>query len=98
MGNTGKKEYSKDFKLRAIELADEIGAFEASKKLGLPSAQTIGSWKRYLKPRETAEDKLQSMEEAQEEIKRLKKELAQEKRAVSILKDAAAFFCQDHLK
>jgi len=37
-------------------------------------------------------------EAAQKEIKRLKKELELEKKSVAILKDAAAFFCQDHLK
>ena len=38
------------------------------------------------------------LEEARKEIKRLKKQAEEDKKVIAILKDAAAFFCQDHLK
>ncbi len=44
------KQYSEEFKKQAIELAEEIGAKEASEKLGLRNFQVISSWKRFLKP------------------------------------------------
>lgn len=39
-----------------------------------------------------------SMEELRGELKKVKKELEYEKKVVAILKDAAAFFCQEKQK
>jgi len=92
-----KKSYSPEFKTQAIELAKEIGLKQAAEKLGIKSLQTIASWVRYSKKMEE-DAEFRELEEAKKEIKRLKKELESEKKSVAILKDAAAFFCQDHLK
>ena len=92
-----KEKYSEEFKRKAIELAGEIGAKEAVEKLGLSNPQTIGSWKRYLLPNEEKEKK-QDIASLLEEVKRLKKELAYEKRSVAMLREATAFFSKEVLK
>lgn len=92
-----RKSYSPEFKAQAIELAKEIGTKNAADKLGIEKFQTLAAWVRYSKRLETDSD-FKELEEAKKEIKKLKRELESEKKAVAILKDAAAFFCQDHLK
>ena len=92
-----EKKYSGEFKRKAIELAQEIGTKEAVEKLGLSSSQQIGSWKRFLMP-EREEAMSHDLASALKEIKKLKKELANEKRSVSILREATAFFSKEILK
>lgn len=92
-----RKSYTSEFKAQAIELANEIGAKEAAKKLGITSFQTLSAWIRYSK-KMTEDEEFRELEEAKKEIKRLKKELECERKSVAILRDAAAFFCQDRLK
>ena len=95
--NRTRKTYSPEFKEQAIDLAKEIGARQAAEKLGIGSFQTLSAWIRYSKKIEENTD-FKELEEAKAEIKKLKRELESERKAVAILKDAAAFFCQDHLK
>lgn len=92
-----RKSYSSEFKAQAIELAKEIGATEAAEKLGIESPQTLGAWLRYSKKMEQDQE-FRELEEAKKEIKRLRRELESEKKSVAILRDAAAFFCQDQWK
>lgn len=92
-----RKSYDTSFKEQAVALAKEIGVKEAKDKLGIKNEQTLGSWVR--KSRKS----ISNSEDAEflamrEEIKKLKKELEREKKVTAILKDATAFFCQDHLK
>lgn len=95
--NKTKKSYSPEFKAQAIELAKEIGTQQAAEKLGIKSFQSLGAWVRYYKKMdENAEFK--ALEEAKAEIKKLKRQAEEDKKVIAILKDAAAFFCQDHLK
>ena len=92
-----RNSYSPEFKAEAIELAKEIGAKQAAEKLGIESFQTLAAWVRYSKKMDE-DAEFRELEEAKAEIKRLRKELDSEKKAVAILKDAAAFFCQDNQK
>ena len=92
-----RKSYTSEFKKQAIELANEIGNQEAAIKLGIPSSQTLCAWKRYANKMEL-NDEFRELEEAKVEIKRLKKQALEDKKVIAILKDAAAFFCQDNLK
>lgn len=92
-----RSSYSSDFKRQAIELAKDIGSKAAAEKLGIKSFQTLAAWVRYDK--KVVEDhEFRELEEAKQEIKRLRKELDNERKVVGILKDAAAFFCQDQQK
>jgi transposase len=94
-----KKQYTKEFKLEALKLAEELGSVaEATRQLGVP-ANAIHNWKNKYKFKFEKEiaPKAAAISEA-EEIKRLKKENEELKKVNYILKRAAAFFSQDHLK
>jgi len=87
-----KKTYTKEFKEQAVVLAKELGSFsKAAEQLGLP-ASNIHTWEKRL------EYKTNTQTESELEIKRLRKENLELKKVNSILKSAAAFFSQDHLK
>ena len=97
-----KTQYTKEFRLSALKLAEELGSVaEATKQLGLkPNA--IYNWKnkykyKYKTSTAVVEPKVAVPAES-EEIKRLKKEVEELKKVNYILKRAAAFFSQDHLK
>lgn len=92
-----RNSYSSEFKKEAISLAKEIGAAAAAEKLGIKSPQTIGAWLRYDKKME-ADAEFREIEQLKAENKKLKKQAEEDKKVISILKDAAAFFCQDHKK
>jgi len=92
-----KNSYSPEFKTEAIELAKEIGTTKAAEKLGIKPFQTLSAWVRYSKKIDE-DSEFRELEAAKSEIKKLRKELESEKKITAILKDATAFFCQDHLK
>jgi transposase-like protein len=86
-----------EFKKQAISLATEIGVPQAAEKLGIKSVQTLASWVRHDKKKNT-DSAYNELLEAKEEIKRLKKDLEKEKKVTAILRDATAFFCQENQK
>ena len=92
-----RESYSPEFKKQAIELAKEIGTKKAAGKLGIQNFQTLGAWLRYSNKIEEDQE-FAELEAAKAEIKKLKKEAAEDKKVIAILKDAAAFFSQEHLK
>lgn len=93
----GRKSYTPEFKKQAINLAAELGIPEAAEKLGIKSVQTLASWVRHDK-KKTTDTAYKELLEMKEENKRLKKELEKEKKVTAILRDAAAFFCQENQK
>lgn len=90
-----KKRYTIEFKQQAVELAQSLGSMmEASRQLGI-SDGNIHAWKKKYGKKEAP----RNLEESEiEELKRLRHENAQLKKVNYILKSAAAFFSQDHLK
>jgi len=92
-----RKSYSPEFKSQAIELAKEIGSKKAAEKLGIENSQTLGAWFRYSQKIDE-DSEFKEIEQLKAENKRLKKEANEDKKVIAILKDATAFFCQDHLK
>lgn len=99
MGNKDRRVYTNDFKHRAVELAKEIGPTEAARKLGI-SDGNIHNWRLKISKSgkvSKSDTKLPS-ETPEEELKRLRRENSDLKKANIILKSAAAFFSQDHLK
>ncbi len=86
-----------EFKKQAIALAAELGVPEAAEKLGIKSIQTLAAWVRHDKKKNT-DSAYSELQEAKEEIKRLKKDLEKEKKVTAILRDATAFFCQENQK
>ena len=94
----GRKSYAPEFKKQAINLAIELNSVpEAAEKLGIKNFQTLAAWVRHAKKKST-DSAFNELQEAKEEIKRLKKELDKEKKVTSILRDATAFFCQETQK
>ena len=93
-----KKHYTPEFKKQAVELAESIGStIEAARQLGI-SDGSIHVWRKRLgKADPKPETKELTLPEA-EELKRLRKEVGELKKVNYILKAAAAFFSQDHLK
>ncbi len=80
-------------------MAKEIGGAEASRKLGIANGNIYQWQKKLLKLGKVSKSDTKSPTEApDEELKRLRKENSDLKKANLILKSAAAFFSQDHLK
>ncbi|MCY4523649.1 MAG: transposase [Halobacteriovoraceae bacterium] len=73
-----RKSYSKEFKTQAIELAKELGAKKAVEKLDIKNFQTLAAWIRYSKKMDEDEE-FHTMKQLKVEIKKLKKELADER-------------------
>lgn len=94
-----KQKYTEEFKLESLKLADQLGSVvEATKQLGLKD-NAIYNWKKKFKFEFTGKQtKAASTTPESEEIKRLRKENEELKKVNYILKRAAAFFSQDHLK
>lgn len=100
--------YTAEFKAQALELARELGSVrKAALQLGM-SSNTLHGWnyKRLaglggsVSPATSqgAPSAVNSTEEVELENRRLRKELEHLKKVNYILKQAAAFFSQDHLK
>ena len=97
-GNTSKR-YPPELKVRAVRMFEEIRPehatdWEAMTKvaqlLGISTAETVRKWVRQAQVDQGARPGVTSEESA--EVKRLKRENAELRRANSILKAAAAFF------
>lgn len=99
MGIKNARRYTDDFKHRVVTLANEIGQAEAARKLGV-STSNVYNWQQKLSTigRVSKSDTKSPSETSEEELKRLRKENSDLKKANIILKSAAAFFSQDHLK
>ncbi len=90
-----KRVYTKEFKEQAVELAKEMGSFTAAAKhLGI-SDSAIHAWKSRASG---GHENRSGLTEAQIENQKLRKENIELKKVNHILKAAAAFFSQDHLK
>ena len=91
-----RRTFTEEFKRQAIELSEELGSItKAAKELGINESQ-IRTWKK----KSTTEKSLQAADPSFsiEEFKRLQRENEKQKKVIHILKSAAAFFSQDHLK
>lgn len=90
------KKYEVEFKKQAVGLAKSLRSVrEAAEQLGIP-AVNINKWKRLYGDKSQLLQELQLSE--REELKRLRQENIKLKKVNYILKTAAAFFSQDHLK
>ena len=95
-----RKKYTKEFKLEAVKRVVEQGrtAREVARSLGV-NESLLHHWKRQF--REAGElsfpgnGNRRTADEAEAEIRRLKKELADAKQDREILKKAAAFFARN---
>jgi transposase len=90
------RKFTSEFKDRAVELAQQLESISAAaRKLGM-SGVTLHKW--VMDKEEPKKPEVIQTETPEEELKRLRKENQELKKANLILKSAAAFFSQDHLK
>lgn len=95
----GKRKYTKEFKIEALNLAKELGSYSAAaRQLGINDG-ILHTWKD--KYGISISDKSKSVAESvkeSDEVRELKKKIQELEKTNYILKRAAAFFSQDHLK
>lgn len=89
------KKYTAEFKEQAVRLGVEVGVSKAARDLGV-AVSSLNAWSR--KFRLSGNEIKKANETEQEEMRRLRKENAELKKVNDILKAAAAFFSQGHLK
>lgn len=93
MGTKLRRQYTAEFKRQAVKMAKEIGQRKAAQSLGIVPAN-IRNWKKAdLPPRESGPS-----ESLETENRRLREENIRLQKVNRILREAAAFFSQDHLK
>lgn len=94
-----KKKYTTEFKIQALELVKQMGSYsEAARQLGIGD-NLLHAWKRRFNVSIDAKGKSAAQSVAEtEEIRELKKKILELEKTNYILKKAAAFFSQDHLK
>ena len=101
----GKKEvadrqYTDEFKIEAIRLAESIGSNQAAERLGMP-ASSLGNWVRLKRAGKLrainggAVSTKRPISELEAENARLRRELASTKLDLEIVKKAAAYFAKE---
>ncbi len=97
------RQYTEEFKVEAIRLADSIGGNAAAKRLGVPQS-TVTNWVRTRKSGQQGsvpsapESTLMArrpVTELEAENARLRKELVNAKLDLEIVKKAAAYFVRE---
>ena len=93
-----RTKYEQSYKQQAVELAESLGnVTEAAKQLGI-SDVNIHAWKKKYGKAQLQKNGMKLEQNEREELERLRRENAKLKKVNHILKSAAAFFSQDHLK
>ncbi len=99
-----KRQYTDEFKIEAIRLAESVGGHEAARRLGVPVA-TLGNWKRRQASVGIAASDVavssaaalptrRPVSELEAENSRLRRDLADAKLDVEILRKATAYFAK----
>ena len=100
MGAKNPRKYTAEFKRQAVQLARELKSGPlAAQQLGIPESN-IHNWRSLEKDGVLSRAVLRTGPQPtlEEENRRLQRELTEQKKVNHILKLAAAFFSQDHLK
>ena len=98
-----KRQYTDEFKVEATRLAESVGGHEAARRLGIPVA-TLGNWKRRRVVASTTAVEVgvsaaavplrRPVSELEAENSLLRRELADAKLDVEILRKATAYFAK----
>ena len=99
MERRARRTFTNEFKVQALELSEQIGSTtRAAQQLGI-QPERIRAWKKELAHTAPTKTRVIAQSAAEsEEIKRLRKQVSELEKTNYILKKAAAFFSQDHLK
>ena len=101
-GRLPRRQYTEEFKIEAVRLASSAGGHEAARRLGIPVA-TLGNWSRRRRSASVNADGLtppadtptrRPISELEAENSRLRRELAEAKLDVEILRKATAYFAR----
>lgn len=100
-GKLPKRQYTEEFKVEAVRLAGSVGGHEAARRLGVPVA-TLGNWPRKGIAATGSSAAVASGEtparrpvsELEAENSRLRRELADAKLDVEVLRKATAYFAR----
>lgn len=104
-GKLHKRQYTEEFKIEAVRLAETVGGHEAARRLGVPTA-TVSNWHRRRKasglmngggvPQVSGGEvpARRPVSELEAENSRLRRELAEAKLDVEILRKATAYFAK----
>ena len=96
MAKNFDQKYDDHFKTQAVRLAEQLGPGRAASQLGV-TRSILNYWRKV----HQVKKKISKEEQArldQEELVRLRKENAEQKQVILILKKAAAFFSNDQQK
>lgn len=97
-----KRRFSEEFKLEAVRLvrrrqADNLPAAQVARELGIAPG-LLSEWMRQFGPgRDEADERSTSGETVQEEVRRLRREVAILREERAFAKKAAAFFAKESL-
>jgi transposase len=93
------RQYTDEFKVEAVRLAESIGAHQAAKRLGIPDS-SMWNWLRLHRAGKLKAMRLASgqttpgVRDLEVENERLRRELANTKMDLEIVKKAAVFFAK----
>jgi len=87
---TARRTYNDEYRAEALKLADSVGATEAARQLGIQSSQ-IYSWRTKARVNQSQS---QVEKNLLTENAKLKRELAERREEVAILKKASAYFAK----
>ena len=94
------RQYTDEFKVEAVRLAESIGGNQAAKRLGMPES-SLWYWMRLKRTGKLAMAESgaapvkRSSSELEAEVNRLRRELANAKLDLEIVKKAAAYFAKE---
>lgn len=98
-----KRQYTDGFKIEAIRLAESVGGHDAARRLGIP-VSSLGNWSRRRGPAgaptlgvtdaTAAMPARRPVSELEAENSRLRRDLADAKLDVEILRKATAYFAK----
>jgi len=94
------RQYTDEFKVEAVRLSESIGGSPAAKRLGIPES-SLWNWIRLSRAGKlrgaegVAAPVKRSMTEVEAENNRLRRELANTKLDLDIVKKAAAYFAKE---
>lgn len=93
-----RKQYTREFKLEAVRLVEETGRpkLQIARELGIHES-LLKRWKAQLegRPRTEAFPGNGKLSAAEEEVRRLRRELEQARQENAFLKKAAAYFARE---
>src|SRR5215212_9487626 len=94
-----KRQYTLEFKVEAVRLAESVGGSRAAKRLGIAES-SIGNWIRLKRQGKLETHSIgaapvkRAVSELESEVSRLRRELANARLDNEILKKAAAYFAK----